>query len=117
MTIEGDIQALLNPLATGGCYPIMKTDESGVDDEYITFTVISDTPIKDLDGPGRVQKRIQIDAFARTYGRVKTISNNIKAVILGSYPNSSTPIQYQDLYEEGVKSYRVILDYYIWEEN
>jgi hypothetical protein len=116
MAIEGTLQALLAPLAAGGCYPIVNTS-ADVTLPYITYMVVSNVPTVSLTGPsGLYNRHVQIDVFAESYKAAKDIEIAIKAAMASSTTIKNVPLMAQDLYEEEVDTYRVILEFSIWSE-
>lgn len=113
MAIEGDLQALLAPLVSGRCYPIINTSDI-VQLPYITYQVISNVPTVSLDGPsGLENRRIQIDAFAFSYGAMKALETSIKKTMAGS-TIVNVPLLSMEQYEEDALAYRATLDFSIW---
>lgn len=116
MAVEGDIQALLEPLANGGAWPCVNNADSPAP-PYIVYTVVSKTPSVSLTGPNGTEKlRVQIDVYARSYEEVKEIEAAIKTAFIGtagfnSASCANVPISSQDLYEDDTRLYRVSMDY------
>lgn len=114
MAIEGTIQALLAPLAAGGCYPVVNTSPTPVT-PYLIFQVISNVPVVSLDGPsGRERRRVQIDAWADTYKTVKDLELSVKSAMAGA-TFVNLPLLSQDLYEPDTKLFRVTMDFSVWQ--
>lgn len=113
MAIEGDIQALLAPLVSGRCYPLVNTSTAIVK-PYLTFQVVSNVPTVSLDGPSNLEnRRVQIDVWADTYGAAKSLEATIKTTMQGS-SFVNIPLLTQDFYEEETKLYRVSMDFSVW---
>lgn len=112
MAIEGEIKALLAPLASGGCYPVRAPQNRPT--PYIIFQVISSVPDVSLDGPtGLVRRRVQVDAYGDTYEAVKTMEQQISAAMAGA-AFTNVPLMARDLDEQETKKYRVSMDFSIW---
>lgn len=113
MAIEGDIQALLSPLVSGRCYPLVNTSTT-LTRPYITFSVVSNVPVVSLTGPsGLERRRFQIDIWGDSYGAVKDIEARTKSTFSAS-SIVNVPLSSQDLYEEDTKLYRVSMDFAVW---
>jgi len=111
MSFQGDLQAVLAPLATGGCYPVANDSESIVF-PYITFTGISWQGVV-IHNSSEGKRRIQIDVFGTSYNEVHTLQATIDTTLNASSLNCSK-INEIDAFEEETKNYRGILEYYFW---
>ena len=113
MSIELDIQTLLGALVSGRCYPLVAPDP--VAKPYITFQVISDNELVVLDGPnGTVNKRVQVNTWAKTYGEAKTLNQSVKdAMKAASFVNIPLPSG-GDQYEPDTQLYGEITDFSVW---
>jgi len=115
MAFEGDIQGFLAPTVGGRCFPIVNPSTSIVY-PYATFQVISKIPNADLEGvTGLTFCRLQIDAFAKSYGGAKAVAESIKAAMAAETINGLLVFSF-DQYESEVDNYRVILEYELWIE-
>lgn len=114
MTTEATLQALLSPLATGGCWPVANTAAT-ITHPYIVFYQITSMS-EMLDETGLDVQRYQIDCFARSYGQAKALSNSIRGAIAGSSLVSSYLGAMDGEYNEVTKDYQVITEFKIWAE-
>lgn len=114
MTTESTLQALLSPLAAGGCWPTANTAATIVY-PYIVFYEIVGLPEVTLDGyAGLTAKRFQIDCFAKSYGAAKALA---KAVTDAMAASSMTNVKLSEMdgeYNPAVKDYQAITEFSIW---
>jgi len=82
--IEQSVQALLNPLASGGCWPLVVQD--GVDPPYLTYQIVAAAPQNTVDDPvpGVRHYRFQVDAYESTYEAMKTLKNAVLGAMQGA---------------------------------
>lgn len=112
MAIEGTIQSVLASLVSGRCFPMVAPD--GTLTPYITFQVISNVPLMELDRRnGTENRRLQVDIFDKTYGGAKTLEETVKTT-MDAAAFTNIPMLSSDLYEEETQLYRVTMDYSIW---
>jgi hypothetical protein len=112
MTIEESIQAVLGPLVSGRCYPLVAPDSHIK--PYITYQVISAVNENSLSGDmGITNRRVQVDIYDVTYSSVKTLLGTVQAAMEGA---SFTCLQlsFRDLYDEEVKTFRESVDFSVW---
>lgn len=115
-TLIEDIQALLNPLAVGGCW-YMLNDQEPPTIPFIVFQSISSTTNNTLQGPSNLQNtRIQIDVFGYRTSDVTAVSNAIESALFASNIGN-IQLSTQDLYESEVKLSRRTMDYSVWSTN
>lgn len=112
MAIEGDIQALLSPLTDDRVWPVLSVQPATT--PYLIYSVISDVPLVTLDGPnGTDNLRVQIDAYADSYGAAKALAKRVKDAMQGA-AFINTPLSSRDLSEPEEKLYRVSMDFSVW---
>jgi hypothetical protein len=114
VTTESTLQALLSPLAAGGCWPVANTSATIVY-PYIVFYEIVRVP-EMLSSDDLCARRLQIDCFARSYGEAKTLSNNIRGAIASSSLVSAYLSSMDGEYNEVTKDYQVINEFKVWSE-
>jgi hypothetical protein len=115
MSAEAQLEALLNPLAAGGCHAIKNTDTT-ITYPYITYQVIAEIPIVSLTGhSGLDRKRMQLDVLAKSYPEAKILQAAIKAA-MASATFTNVPLFSMDFPEDGVEEFRVLLEYSIWQK-
>lgn len=112
MTTEASLQALLAPLAAGGCWPVVNTSPT-ITYPYIVFYEIVGVP-EMLDGSGLVAKRFQIDCCAKSYGAAKALAQSVKAAIAASTMVSAFLSTMDGEYNEVTKDYLAIAEFTIW---
>lgn len=117
MTTEASLQALLSPLAAGGCWPMANTAATVVH-PYIVFYEVVGLPEVVLDGySGLTAKRFQVDCFAKSYGAAKALAKSIEGAFDLS-PMASLKLSEMDgSYNDVVKDYQVITEFTIWSED
>ena len=88
----------------------------------ITYQRVSGFRDSVLSGPsGFAHPRMQVDAYAETYAGAKELAGAIRGALNGkTYSEdgikvaSIVMVTDRDLYEDGIKCYRVSADYMIW---
>lgn len=112
MTVEASLQALLSPLAAGGCWPCANTAATIVY-PYIVFYEITEVS-EVLSGGAPYSKRMQIDCFAKSYGAAKALAASVTAALAGSSMVNVKLSQMDGEYNPAVKDYQVITEFNIW---
>ena len=114
MTTEATLQAMLAPLAAGGCWPLVNTSAT-ITHPYITFQEIVGLPEVTLDGyAGLTAKRFQIDCFAKSYGVAKALAKSVTDALAAS-PMTNVKLSEMDgEYNPVVKDYQIITEFTIW---
>ena len=112
MTTESTLQALLAPLATGGCWPCANT-ASTIVYPYIVFYEIAEVS-EMLDGGAPYSKRMQIDCFAKSYGAAKALAAAVSTAMNESSMCNTKLSQMDGEYNPVVKDYQVITEFNIW---
>jgi hypothetical protein len=119
-TLIEDLQAILNPLAAGGSWYAVNTQEPPTY-PYITFLRVDSTPNVSLGGASaRQSTRVQIDVWAKRISQCESIRDAVDAAIQVSFPGWPTgnvPVLTADQFDFETKSFRVISDYSIWSVN
>ena len=112
MTTESALQALLAPLAAGGCWPMANTSATIVY-PYIVFYEITELS-EMLGGGAPYSQRIQVDCFAKSYGAAKALASAVTAALAGSSMANVKLSQMDGEYNPAVKDYQVITEFNIW---
>lgn len=114
MTTEATLQALIAPLAAGGCWPVVNTAAT-ITYPYVVFYEISGTPDITLESySGLTRKRFQIDCFALSYGGAKSLAKSIRGAVDAAVVTSEMIAEMDGQYDPSAKTYQTILEYYIW---
>lgn len=122
-TLIQTVQAILNPLPTGGAWYGMNmteplaVDVSGQVKPYITFLRVVGSDNVSMGGPSAMQQtRVQVDYFAPHIADAVALSKAGDAALIGGFavPFACIPLTSQDLFEEPVRLWRVSRDYSIW---
>ena len=111
MAFEGDLYALLNPLFTGGFYPVINNAKD-VTLPYGTYFNVHGSDLTIHTGTGK-RRRVQIDIFAESYYAVNVLGVDVDNE-LDSSSIACALINQTDAYEETPGVYRLILEYYMW---
>lgn len=115
-TLIEDLQALLNPLSTGGSHYAVNETEPPVY-PFIVFQRIVSTANVNLSGVSDMQNtRVQIDIYARKISEATAIETALEAAFAAS-SITNVPISSQDLYEDVVKAFRISKDFSVWSKN
>lgn len=116
MAIEGQLQAVINPLVTGGCYPVKNTSKV-ITYPYVTYQKIYGKPQYTLDGPdGTCERRLyQFDVYAESYSEAKVKAKEITVAIDTALPQS-VKTNDMDWPEDEIHISHVILEYSILSE-
>jgi hypothetical protein len=111
-TTEATAQTLLAALVSGRCYPLTAPDP--VTKPYIIYSVISDVQENGIGGfAGISNQRMQVDAYATSYGAVKTLAASIKTA-MSTAAFTNIHLSSQDLHESDTQLYRISMDFSIW---
>jgi hypothetical protein len=122
-TLIETVQALLNPLGSGGSWYGANTteplalDQFGAVKPYIVFLAIVSTDNNTLSGPsGRQNTRIQVDYFSPRVQDMAALAKAGDAALAAGFmlPDSCIAQTSQDFFEEPVRLYRRSRDYSIW---
>lgn len=117
MTTEATLQALLAPLAAGGCWPMVNTSATIIY-PYIVFYEIAGIPDITLESySGLTKKRFQIDCFGASYGQAKALAKSIRGTLDATIVSSEMIAEMDGQYDSSTKTYQTILEYYIWSED
>lgn len=114
MSIQLQFEALVSGATSAGTrvYPLTAPD--GVTKPYITYQRVAVNSENVLFGDsGLVNTRLQVDMFAKTYGEVDVLAQQLDALMDG-WSVQNVSILSQDGYEPDVKVFRVSTDYSIW---
>ena len=115
-TIVQDIQAILDPLVTGGSWYGANTREPPVY-PFIVWSRIVSVPNVSLTGPSDQQNtRIQIDIFSLTVQECLSLEVAVEAAFAAT-SIVNVPISSGDSYEDAVRAYRCTKDYSVWSTN
>ena len=112
MTTESSLQALLAPLAAGGCWPMANTSAT-ITHPYVVFYEITSIP-EMLDNGPLLARRFQIDCFAKNYGAAKALAKSVRTAIASSSMVSVFISAMDGEYNAVVKDYCVITEFTIW---
>jgi hypothetical protein len=82
---------------------------------YVTYQRVASNINNVLFGPPSIDNiRIQIDVWAGTYAGAQTLADAIKASMQGWAVQNTLQNEY-DLYEQAVQTFRVLLEFSIWQ--
>ena len=116
-TLIEQLQTTLAPLAAGGCWYAVNTQEPAVY-PYIVFLRIVSTTNNALGGPSDLQNtRIQVDVFSNRIGEANSIELAVEQAMTAATLFGSVQISQQDTYEAEVKAFRSSADFSIWSVN
>lgn len=115
-TLIEDLQALLEPLAGGGAWYGVCTQQPPVY-PYIVFQRVFSSASVALGGPSNLQNtRFQIDVYSRQVSEVVAIGAAIGQAFVAS-AITNVPLGSQDFYEDDTKTHRVSQDVSVWATN
>ena len=95
-------------------YPLVRKQTAPV--PAVTYQVIDRPRINTASMTGnnaRVNSRVQIDSWARTYAEVKALAAAVKTAVLAS-SITAISLDERDLYEPDTELYRVSADFSTW---
>lgn len=114
MSVQTDLLALLNGNTDAGInvFPMVATQ--GVVAPYITYQrIVTNTENTVSGSPGLSNTRMQIDVYAKTYAQAQSIATQVDQLVSASSLQCWS-MRFQDVYEDAVRLFRVILEYSIW---
>jgi hypothetical protein len=110
-TIQEQLRAYLGPVAS--IYPIIAPQ--GSLPPYVTYQRVGSTVNNVLSGPPSIdQTRMQIDVWDTSYQGAQTLAAQIKTR-MQAWPVQNILIGDYDLYEAPVKTFRVLMEFSIWQ--
>jgi hypothetical protein len=111
MTIQEQLLTYLSPITA--IYPIIAPQ--GALPPYVTYQRVGSNVNNVLLGPPSIDNtRMQIDVWDLTYQGAQTLAAQIKTR-MQSWPVQNILIGDYDLYEASVKTYRVLMEFSIWQ--
>lgn len=91
-------------------FPVVAPPETSL--PFVTYIRINGGQINTLSGYATVENpSIQIDVFSTGYSQAKTLSDNIHSVLNGTTTFRSILKNDNDLFEEEINAYRIIMDF------
>jgi hypothetical protein len=113
--IETDIFDALGDLVSGRCYPLQMPQSPTY--PCIVYARISSNPQNRIEGGASLdQVRVQVDCYDLTYTGAKTLCASVRSAMEGAAFKATLQFD-TDLYEPEVKVYRVMMDFYVWQQN
>lgn len=110
MSIQTELVTLLSSLVAGRVYP---SGTASTVTPYLTYARVVAIEQVTLDSNGGVDNivntRMQIDAWASSYGAAQTLSESVRSALKG-WANSNIVLSEEDGYEPETKLHRVMLD-------
>lgn len=113
--IETTIFSTLSSLVAGRCYPLQMPQTPTY--PSIVYTRIASDPKNRLEGGASLdQVRLQIDCYSTSYESAKTLSWAVRGAMESA--SFKATLQFDtDIYEPEVNVYRVMMDFYVWQQN
>jgi hypothetical protein len=111
-TLAEQLQAILNPLAAGGSWPLVAAQ--GTPAPYITYEDSSPSTTNTLGGATDMQNtRMQINAFHTTYAAAQVLAKSIIAAMAAA-AFTNLQLSGQTRYDADTMLYRAQLEFSIW---
>lgn len=113
-TIQEQLFALLDPLASGGASPEVQIQN--IPFPYVVYRRISSKVNNTLDGNGNPrinQTLFEVTSWALSYGDAVTLAAAVTAA-MRAWTVQNVLTAEHDEYEADVKAYRVIQTYSVW---
>ncbi len=115
-TLIESVQAVLEPLASGGSWYEVNTTEPPAA-PYIVFSRIPSPANVTLQGPSNLQNtRLQIDLYSRSVQELLSLGDSIEAAMAAA-GFTNVPLTQRDMYEPDTKLYRTSYEYSVWSTN
>lgn len=110
-TIQEQLVAYLAPITA--LHPMIAPQ--GTTLPYVTYQRVASTVNNVLNGPPSIDNaRIQIDVWAATYAGGQTLAQSI-VTAMQAWPAQNVLLNQYDLYEQDVQTFRVLLEFSIWQ--
>jgi hypothetical protein len=110
-TIQEQLLAYLSPVTS--IYPIIAPQGAVL--PYVTYQRVGSNVNNVLVGPPSIdQTRMQVDVWHTSYQGAQTLAAQIKTRMQG-WSVQNVLIGDYDLYEASVKTYRVLMEFSIWQ--
>lgn len=114
-TLAEQLQAVLEPLATGGSWPMEAAQ--GTLPPYIVYQDIISNTKNTLSGATDLQNTLmQIDAYDTSYAAAKALGKSI-ATALAAASFTNIKLNDQMLRDPDTKLHRALLEFSIWSTN
>lgn len=111
--LSGSTKITVTSSVSTRIYPLIVPQESAM--PAITYARVSGGQQNDLTGySGLENPRIQIDCWATSYKEIKTIAENVHAVLYAATTFKAILVSDMDFYESDVELYRESMDFKIW---
>ncbi len=113
MTLLESVQAVLQPLAAGGCwYQVNESQPPAT--PFIVFSRIPSAENNTLQGASDLQNtRVQVDVYSRAVDELLTLGAAVKAAMTAA-AFTNVLLASRDLYEADTKLRRTSFEYSVW---
>lgn len=116
-TLLQDLQTVLKSLAAGGAWYQVNEAQPPVY-PYITYARVVSATNNVLSAPTDLQNtRVQIDVYARSIAQAEAIADSVGPAMRAGPWKSAVQLSVDDLYEDEIRAYRLVLDFSIWATN
>ena len=117
MTLHTTLNAMLNPLAAGGAWPLVA--RQGTPTPYIVYQRIGSDVLNIIDGPPPLDNtHLQIDVYASVYSDALQIADNIASTLQAAVESGAIGcyalVSPRDLFEPDTRLYRVLMEFSVW---
>lgn len=115
-TLIESVQAVLQPLASGGCWYQINTTEPAVT-PYIVVTRVTSPANVTLQGPTTLQNtRLQIDLYSPSVQELVALGDSVEAAMAAA-GFTNVPLSSRDMYEPDTKLHRTSYEFSVWSTN
>lgn len=113
MTLAESIQAVLDPLATGGAW-FMDNTQDPPTYPYIVWMYAPSSTNVTLSGPSDLQNsRVQVDLYARNAQGLQTLEAAVRAAMQAS-ALTNIPLTSMDASVPELRAFRRVLEFSVW---
>lgn len=110
-SIQEQLVSYLAPVAA--LHPMVAPQGTSL--PYVTYQRVSNTVNNVLSGPPSIDNtRIQVDVWDSTYAGVQALAQSLVAA-MQTWSVQNVLISNYDLYEQDVQTFRVLLEFSIWQ--
>lgn len=115
LSADAGVTALVGSGASARIYPLLMQQSSA--HPAVTYQRISAPRVETASLSGqnaRVRCRMQLDCWARTFAQALSLSDAVRAAMLGASTFTALALDERHTYEDDTSIYRISADYSCW---
>ena len=105
--------AALNPIFANQVFPQIAPDNQQA--PFAVYQIIASAPSNTLNNGIPIENDLyQVDIYSTTFLEAQSLAASARAAVMAAKPNTVDRGMGRTLYESGVKSHRVVLEFSTW---